>query len=186
MDRNTYNIGKSILHGHGVDKLHKPEALTTRGRDDHDGRDPTKEGEVGTQLLLVATIRDLRHVYRATGQVVLLKESHVLVVTVLAAALGKLLNLVHLVVFDILPWPELAGCHLSEISADSTYQLDVTLLRRKALKLNLDRRMSPRRLVFVHRDLANLAILLHDAASFAEGQVVSIATKDDEPAWQLL
>lgn len=186
MDRNTYDIGKSSLDRHGVDKLHKPESLTTRGRDDHDGRDPTKEREVGTQLLFVATIRDLRHVHRATGQVVLLKESHVLVVTVFAATLGKLLNLVHLVVFGILPLPELSGCQLSEISAESTYQLDVTLLRRKVLKLNLDRRMSLRQLVLVHRDLANLAILLHDAASFAEGQVASIATKDDEPAWQLL
>lgn len=67
MDRNTYDIGKSILDGHGVDKLHKPEALTTRGRDNDDGRDPTKERAVGTQLLFVATIRDLRHVHRATG-----------------------------------------------------------------------------------------------------------------------
>lgn len=186
MDRNTYNIGKSILDRHGVDKFHKPEALTTRRRDDHDGSDPAKEREMGAQLFLVATFRNLRHVHRAAGQVVLLKESHVLVIAVFTATLGKLLNLVHVVVFDILPLPELAGCHLSEISAESTYQLDFALLRREVLILNLDRRLSPRRLVLVHRDLADLAILLHDAASFAEGQVVSIATKDDEPAWQLL
>jgi hypothetical protein len=60
---------------------------------------------------------------------------------------------------------------------DSAYQLEVTLLRVKVLKLNLDRRV-----VFVHRDLTNMAILLHDAASFAESQDVAIAAEDDEPA----
>ena len=53
MAKETHNIGKGSLDRHGVGKLHEREALTTRGRDDQDGSDPTKAREVGTQLVLV-------------------------------------------------------------------------------------------------------------------------------------